>query len=139
MGGFALLEHTADIGISACGDSLEEALCWLASGHVQSHRGHGDGHTFTSSRVISVASRDREALAVDWLNDLLYQYEATGFLLKECHVTLDQQETRLEALCHGEEVDLNRHHILTVIKAATYHRLSVSREEQWKVKVYLDV
>ena len=138
MGGFALLEHTADIGISACGDSLEEALCWLATG-MFSLIVDPDTVAPTYSRVISVASRDREALAVDWLNELLYQYETTGFLLKECHVTLDQGETQLEAICHGEEADLSRHHILTVIKAATYHRLSVSHEEEWKVRIYLDV
>ena len=138
MGGFALLEHTADIGISACGDNLEEALCWLATG-MFSLIVDPEAVAPTSSRIISVASRDREALAVDWLNELLYQHEVTGFLLKECHVTLDQQETRLEAICQGEETDLNRHHILTVIKAATYHRLSVSHEENWQVRVYLDV
>ena len=36
------------------------------------------------SQQVSVVSRNRETLAVDWLNELLYQYEATGFLLKEC-------------------------------------------------------
>ena len=138
MGGFALLDHTADIGISACGDSLEEALGWLATG-MFSLIVESETVASTSSRVISVASRDREALAVDWLNELLYQYEATGFLLKECHVTLNKEETRLESLCHGAETDLNRHHILTVIKAATYHRLSVTHGENWNVTVYLDV
>ena len=138
MGGFALLDHTADIGICASGDSLEESLCWLAAG-MFSLIVDPETVSPTSTRVISVASRDREALAVDWLNELLYQHEVTGFLLKECHVTLDQEETRLEAICQAEETDLSRHHILTVIKAATYHRLSVSHEENWKVRVYLDV
>ena len=138
LGGFTLLEHTADIGVSACGDSLEEALCWLAAGMFSLIV---DAKTVApvSSRVISVASRDREALAVDWLNELLYQYEATGFLPKECHVTLDQRDRRLKAVCKGEEADLDRHHILTVIKAATYHRLSVGHGKEWKVRVYLDV
>ena len=138
MGGFVLLEHTADIGISACGDSLEDTLCWLATG-MFSILVDPETVAPTSSRVISVASSDREALAVDWLNELVYQYEVTGFLLKECHVTLNEGDTRLEALCHGESADLNRHHILTAIKAATYHRISVSREEEWNVRIYLDV
>ena len=138
MGGFTLMDHTADTGISAFGDSLEEALSWLATGMFSLIV---DPETVESicSRTISLASSDREAMAVDWLNELIYQHETTGFLLKECHVTLDQGDTQMEAICHGEETDLNRHHILTVIKAATYHRLSVSREDDWNVRIYLDV
>ena len=138
MGGFALLEHTADTGISAYGDTLEEALSWLATGMFSLIVDPATVHP-SFSRTIFLVSRDREALAVDWLNELLYQYEVTGFLLKECHVTLDQGGTQLEAHCHGEEADLKRHHILTVIKAATYHRILVSREEEWNVSIYLDV
>ena len=138
MGGFTLLEHTADTGISADGDSLEEALSWLATGMFSLIV---DPETVdpSCSLTISLASSDREALAVDWLNELVYQYETTGFLLKDCHVTLAQGDTLLEALCHGEPVDLNRHHILTVIKAATYHGLTVSHETAWNVRVFLDV
>ena len=138
MGGFTLLEHTADTGISAYGDTLEEALSWLATGMFSLIV---DPETVapSCSRTISLASSDREALAVDWLNELVYEHETTGFLLKECRVTLGRGDTQLEALCHGESVDLSRHRILTVIKAATYHRLSVSHEAVWNVKVYLDV
>ena len=138
MGGFTLLEHTADTGISAYGDSLEEALSWLAAGMFSLVV---DPETVDAShtRTISLVSSDREALAVDWLNELVYLHETTGFLLKDCHVTLNQGNTGLEALCHGEPVEINRHRILTVIKAATYHQLTVSHETIWNVRVFLDV
>jgi SHS2 domain-containing protein len=138
VGGFALLEHTADIGISACGDSLEETLSWLAMGMFSLIV---DPHSVVPTRgqVVSVASRDRELLVVDWLNELLYQFEATGFLIKDCQISLDQGGTRLEAFCRGEQSDPGRHHILTVVKAATYHGLSVSHGRQWHVRVILDV
>ena len=153
MGGFALLDHTADIGISACGETLEDALSWLAIG-MFSLIIDPDAVAASHSRVVSVVSRNREALAVDWLNELLYQYEATGFLMKDCQVSLgkgdrdqgsaeqgngEQDNARLEALCHGDQVDLARHQILTVVKAATYHRLSVSQGRMWQVSVILDV
>ena len=91
MGGFTLLEHTADTGISAYGDSLEEALSWLAAGMFSLVV---DPETVDAShtRTISLVSSDREALAVDWLNELVYLHETTGFLLKDCHVTLNQGE-----------------------------------------------
>ena len=132
------MEHTADVGISAWGKNLEETLSWLAVGMFSLIV---DPATVAAdhSQVISLVSRDRETLVVDWLNELLYQHETTGLLLKDCHVSLEQGDTRLEALCRGEQSDPGRHHILTVVKAATYHGLSVSHDRRWHVRVILDV
>ena len=138
MGGFDLVEHTADVGISAWGKNLAETLSWLAVGMFSLIV---DPTTVASdhSQAVSLVSRDRETLAVDWLNELLYQYETTGFLLKECQVTLKQGDAGLKAIIHGEQVDPARHHILTVVKAATYHLLSVSHNRNWRATVILDV
>lgn len=70
MGEFTLLEHTADVAITASGDSLAEALAWLAAGMFSLIV---DQDTVASSQCqhVSVVSRDRETLAVDWLNELL--------------------------------------------------------------------
>ena len=138
MGGFTLVDHTADVGVSAVGDSLGEALGWLAQGMFSLIV---DPDTTSASQVllVSVVSRDRGSLVVDWLNELIYQYEATGFLVKECRLTVSEEEDRLEAECHGEEMDPARHLILTVVKAATYHNLAVSHGEQWHITVILDV
>jgi SHS2 domain-containing protein len=138
LGGFTLVEHTADVGVSATGDSLEEALAWLAKGMFSLIV---DPDTVAPSLVrrVSVSSRDRESLAVDWLNELIYQYEVTGFLVKDCRVTMPAEGDRLEARCRGEETDPARHQILTVVKAATYHNLLVSHNGQWRITVILDV
>ena len=141
MAGFTLLEHTADIGIIATGDSLEEALAWLAKG-MFSLLVDPDTVAGQCSRQVSLTARDRESLVVDWLNELLYLFEATGFLFKECQVALPGPG-RLKAQCQGELLDPARHQIQTVIKAATYHGLEVSNElsnkGQWRVQVILDV
>ncbi len=138
MGGFTLLEHTADVGISATGDSLEEALAWLAAG-MFSLIVDPDTVAPRHDRTVSVAARDREALKVDWLNELIYQFEATGFLLKERQISLNEGGTGLTARCRGEQADPARHHQLTVIKAATYHHLAVCHDSQWHIRVILDV
>ncbi len=140
MGGFELLEHTADVGISACGESLEEALSWLAAGMfsiiVDPATTAAQG-----SQTLSVASRDLESLAVDWLNELLFQYETTGFLPKEYQISLRQKQDgiSLEGLCQGDQLDPARHEILIVVKAATYHNLSVEQGPPWRISVILDI
>ena len=143
MAGFTLLEHTADVGVAATGQTLGEALAWAAKGML-SIIYDLDTVVVRDCLSVSVASRDREALVVDWLNELLYQYEAQDFLTKECQVTLEEDGTRLEARCWGETLDPARHRILTVVKAATYHQLEVAHpslpgKDQWRIQVILDV
>jgi len=138
VGGFSILEHTADTGVQSWGASLEEALAWLAKG-MFSLLADPDTVEARQSVAVSVSARDSESMAVDWLNELLYRHEAEGFLLKDCQVILSAPG-RLEAECQGEFLDPARHQILTVIKAATYHQVQVTAENnQWRIQVVLDV
>ena len=138
MGGFTLLEHTADVGVLATGQTLGEALAWAAKG-MFSIIYDLDTVAPRDCLSVSVASRDREALVVDWLNELLYRYEAEDFLTSECQVSLEEEDTRLRARCWGERFDPTRHRILSVVKAATYHQLAVAHDGQWRIQVILDV
>ena len=138
MGEFKFLEHTADVGIIATGDSLAEALSWAARG-MFSVIAELDNVAPRESLEVSVSAPDQEALTVDWLNELLYRYEAEGFLPREFLVSVDETGTNLEAQCLGEPFDPERHHILTSVKAATYHELMVTHNQQWQIQVILDV
>jgi SHS2 domain-containing protein len=88
---------------------------------------------------VSVSSSDTDALVVDWLNELLYRYEAEGFLPGDFHVSVDDGATSLTARCHGEPFDPERHGTLTAVKAATYHGLVVAHNHEWRIEVILDV
>jgi len=137
-GSFALLEHTADVGIVAAGDSLGEALDWLAKG-MFSVIVDLDTVAPRETREVEVASGDREALVVDWLNELLYRYEAEGFLPRDFSVAVDETGNNLSARCVGEPFDEERHVVLTSVKAATYHELELSHDNEWRIQVILDV
>lgn len=138
MGTFELMEHTADVGVVATGDTLAEALAWVAKG-VFSVIADMERVASRSVQEVSVTSSDRNALVVDWLNELLYRYEAEGFLAKDFQVAVDETETRLSARCAGEPFDPLHHDILTSIKAATYHELAVTHDGEWRIQVVLDV
>ena len=138
MGGFEYLEHTADVGVVARGDTMAEALSHLASG-MFSVVADLDAVAARQTRSVSVASVDTESLAVDWLNELLFHFEASGFLPREFHVTAADGGTSLEARCVGEQADTERHHVRAAVKAATYHRLQVSHDGEWRIQVILDM
>ena len=138
MGGFTILEHTADVGVQATGEDLASALAWAAVGMFSIIT---DLELVESRQVIhvSLASTDRESLAVDWLNELLYRHEADGFLASEFRVSVNDTGTSLEAECSGEPVDAGRHRMLMSVKAATYHEVEVAGNGEWRIRVVLDV
>ena len=138
MGSFELLEHTADLRVVGHGQDLAEALAWTATG-MFSYIADLEAVERRETLRVSVSSTDQEALVVDWLNELLFRFEAEGFLPTEFHVSLAESGTALKAKCKGEPADWERHRIRAAVKAATYHRLQVSHDGEWHVQVVLDI
>jgi SHS2 domain-containing protein len=80
-----------------------------------------------------------EPLLVDWLNDLVYLFQARGVVCRRFQFP-SWSETAYEAEAFGEPVDPARHFPRDLVKAATYHGLSVrSQEEGLEARVILDV
>ena len=138
MGAFRLIDHIADVGVASTGSTLAEALAWAARG-MFSLIADIDRVETREWIHVSVKSTDADALAVDWLNELLYRHEAEGFLIREPDVVVGEDGASLTATCGGERIDPARHGPLGTIKAATYHKLEVSRNCEWLIRVFLDV
>jgi len=136
--GFESFEVTADEGLRAWGRSMEEAF-------VNAARGMLDlmvdlkGLRPLESRRIQVKGKDREALLVAWLSELLYLFEVEGFLPVEYEIgNLGDQQ--LEAKVRGDILDPARHSVKGLVKAATYHLVEVKEVDgRWQVQVVLDV
>ena len=138
MPGYEITEHTADVGIAAVGRDFSDAMVSLASG-MFSIIVDPDLVKTRHSWTVEVASADREALVVDWLNELLYRYEAESLVPKEYRVSVDESGESLVAVCTGELLDPQRHRPGTTVKAATYHGLEISHNDEWRIQVVLDV
>ena len=88
---------------------------------------------------VTVEAADREALLVAWLNELLYVYEAKGFIGKDSSV-VSWSDTRVDTEIWGEAVDRTRHVVLGHVKAVTYHQLYVGPSVGgWEARVVVDV
>jgi SHS2 domain-containing protein len=138
VAGFELLEHTADVGVIATGDTFGEALAWLARG-MFSVIAEMDSVEPRDSLEVSIQSSDRQSLVVDWLNELLYRFDAEGFLPREIEVAVDEASHSLTARCLGDAADPERHVMLTDVKAATYYDLEIAHNGEWRIQAVLDV
>lgn len=137
-GGFESFEVTADEGLRAWGRSMEEAFVNAARGMLDLMV-DSKGLRPAEFRRIQVKAQDREALLVAWLSELLYRFEVEGFLPVEYEIG-NLGDQLLEANLQGDILDLTRHSVKGLVKAATYHSLKVSEDGgKWQVQVVLDV
>jgi SHS2 domain-containing protein len=87
------------------------------------------------AREIEVESVDREALLVDWLNEILFLAEVERWVAVEFDV-LEASSERLKASARGVPVDEPP----ALVKAATFHGLAVEeRDGGLQAEVIFDV
>ena len=133
---YELIEHTADIGLKACGETLAVAFANAAQG-MFSIMAELDGVREAETRRVVVMADDIEGLLFEWLNSLLYYFDVEMLLFKRFDI-IEFEDKKLTALCYGEKYDSSRHSLRTGVKAATYHQLEVDREKNC-VQVIFDV
>ncbi len=133
---FQFIEHTADIGLIAYGQSLSEAFANAAYG-LFSIIAELKTVKEIESRQLELNEEDSEALLFEWLNRLIYLFDVEMLLLKRFDIR-DFDGRGLKAICYGEKYDPSRHQLKTGVKAATYHMLKVDRGKN-QVRVIFDV
>jgi len=133
---YKLIEHTADTGLIAYGDSLAEAFGNAAYG-MFSIIAELNRVSENEKRHFEVSSNDMEGLLFEWLNRLLYYFDVEMLLFKRFKISI-LPENRLEAICYGEKYNPSRHRLKTGVKSATYHMLKVDDVKN-EVQVIFDV
>jgi SHS2 domain-containing protein len=133
---FELIEHTADIGLKACGKTLAEAFANAAYG-MFSIIADLEGVKEAESRRVEINEADAASLLFEWLNSLLYSFDVEGLIFKRFDM-MEFGEGHLAAECYGEKYDPARHQLKLGVKSATYHMLEVDRAKK-QVQVIFDV
>ncbi len=138
MNSFRLLEHTADMGIEAKGDSLAALFRQAALGLRQILTCCTDIRHREEIQV-EVRAQDPEELLVNWLNELLFLLEVRQ-LLPADFVIDSISDSRLRARVQGEFLDAERHFLEREIKAVTYHQIRVEqRAGGWRARFFVDL
>jgi SHS2 domain-containing protein len=88
---------------------------------------------------LEVEGVDRDDLLVNWMRELLYLYQGSGYLLKEFHIR-EVKETVLKAEVWGEKIDPDRHDIKKEINAVAYHQSRMQQTgNQWTAQVTFEI
>ena len=88
---------------------------------------------------LEVEGADRDDLMVNWMRELLYLYQGSGYLLKE-FVIRDVKDTSVKAEVCGEKIDPDRHEIKQEIAAVAYNQSRMTKTgNQWTAQLIFEV
>jgi SHS2 domain-containing protein len=135
---FKILEHPADVGIEAYGETMEKAFEHAAAALVSLIT---DPRAISAreTRVIEIHAKDQEQLLVKWLSELLYLYDAFGFLAAKTEME-KLTSISLKSKVRGETFDAKVHPARIDVKAITYHQIAIEKEpRRITLRVFVDI
>ncbi len=148
---FELVDISGDAGIVAFGKDIKELFRNAAAGMYSLII---DVESVEEKKTVDIAvGKDSlEGLLVAWLNELIFRFDADGFIAKKIIVTGlsvspeaasdagAEMAFTLNASLSGEEFDPARHKGKLLLKAATYHALRIEKKgDVWRSKIIFDV
>jgi len=135
---FEIIDHTADVGIIAYGADIKQLFSNAALA-LFSLITNTESIEEKLQHDLEISSEDRDNLLVEWLNELIYLFDAEHILFNRFEIK-SLSHNQLKAICYGESFDPLRHKIKTGVKAATYHLLKVDKDNSgYKAQIIFDI
>lgn len=138
IAGHREIDHTADLGFEVWAPSLAGlyAESLLALAELCYDRG---AVRPSQERRLEAFAISHEERMVRWLQETYFWLEADLWLAREAR-QVDVDGDIVRGTVFGEPYDAERHTLHTEIKAITYHRMKVERDEGlWRTTVIVDV
>ena len=138
---FEPIDISGDVGMRAFGTTVEEAFINEAMGMyslITDIEGVGE----TQKIIIETQSDSIEGLLAGYLNELIFQFDAYGFVGRSIDINIFRLEPApfLKATVRGEEFNPEKHDRKLLIKAATYHKLRIEKTgDVWEIDVIFDI
>jgi SHS2 domain-containing protein len=145
---FTVIDISGDIGLETFGKNIAETFIHAAEG-MYSLITNLDIVEKKKKISVSAESTSLDGLLVTWLNELIFHFDAYGFIgkeimMKEFHPNAENlsraRTFRLKAIIRGEEFNAKKHESKLLVKAATYHQLKIEKaHNRWVANVIFDI
>lgn len=129
--GYEFLPHTTDAYIEARGATLEQALEYAGLALFDTMC---DVKSVSQDLIeeVDASGNDEVRLLYDWLELLLLRFDLDGKVYSKfvvAPITKSDNILRIKARVWGEKYDRARHGAKVEVKAVTYHRMNITRED----------
>ena len=139
---FKEIDHTADVGIVAYGETLEKLFENAACGMLYISYGNLSIDANLSLKI-DIEEPDETHLLVAWLSELNYLTLTNDFLthtIKDIKLTKSEDSCRLQAEISGTQAGTFLDFFNTEIKAVTYNNLKiVKKKDHFECQVIFDI
>lgn len=136
-------EHGADVGVRGVGPDPARAFAGAARALFALVTPEPEALAEREERAVACEAGNLEELLADFLNELVYLFDAERLVLGHFEVSIREGEAgrlRLRATARGEAYDPERHESTVEPKGATYTGLRVEeRGGRWVAECVIDV
>lgn len=134
---FVILDHTADIGLAAYGNSLEELFANAGKGFTQIVT-ELSAVEATLSRSYSTKSENTTQSLHQFLSQLIYWLDTEALIFSSFEFQFGASVFSFEA--KGEVFNRQRHLFKTEVKAVTWHQLQIEESKgSFQAKIIFDL
>jgi len=131
------IDISGDVGLTIYGKTLEGLFENAAEG-LSSLITDLTSVEVSEDKAVSLSADSRERLLVQWLNELVFLLDAYNFVGTSFSVSLKNND--LSATVSGGFFDPDINESRLLVKAATYHNLSIEKSEAgWVATVIFDI
>lgn len=116
-----VLEHTGELRLRVRAPNLGELLAEAGSALGEVLLQHAEAGIRVPMQLVTVRSPDRDALLVDWLNELVFRADTMQWIPREFEV-VEASDTEARAWVQGVHVA----EAPALVKAATHHGLRIT-------------
>lgn len=126
------VDHTADMSIEVCGNSLLEIFNHAADG-MYALAGVQINKDKVIVREIKIDAADKEALLVDFLSELLFRLQKNEVFINN---QINIHELKLSGYLNGYGLETMQREI----KAVTYHQMNIIEQDgKFHTRIVFDI
>ena len=136
---YRITKHQSELAVKVVGDSQADLFANSAYTLFDVLVADLDKVDCKEHIPLEVEGTDRDDLMVNWMRELLYLYQGSGYLLKDFQIR-EVKDTIVKADVSGEKIDPDRHEIKQEIAAIAFHKSRMDKTgNQWTAQVIFEV
>ena len=138
---YRLLDHATDAIVEVDAKDRKEAFAVAAQAAIDLTI-EQDTVKETGQKRFFASGKDLHYLLFSWLEEIVFVLITEGFAIARLEFDMTEEiggTYKIDAIAHGERIDLRRHRFKVEIKAPTFHDMQITEDDSVRMRFLLDL